>query len=116
MSARRREPERLEEFVFESTTMVLAAGLEMTKHSVTSAPGEFVREKGPLGIGSTWRCQVFEELVGRINTKEMGALALGAGLDPKALPNRVPCTVTYSNAGGFPSCTVRIVTGEDATA
>ena len=77
MSARRREPERLEEFVFESTTMVLAAGLEMTKHSVTSAPGEFVREKGPLGIGSTWRCQVFEELVGRINAKEMGALALG---------------------------------------
>ena len=59
MPARRREPERLEEFVFESTTMVLAAGLEMTKHSVTSAPGEFVREKGPLGIGSTWRCQVF---------------------------------------------------------
>ena len=108
MSARRREPERLEEFVFESTTMVLAAGLEMTKHSVTSAPGEFVREKGPLGIGSTWRCQVFEELVGRINAKEMGALAL--------LPNRVPCTVTYSNAGGFPSCTVRIVTGKDATA
>ena len=107
MSARRREPERLEEFVFESTTMVLAAGLEMTKHSVTSAPGEFVREKGPLG---------FEELVGRINTKEMGALALGAGLDPKALPDRVPCTVTYSNAGGFPSCTVRIVSGEDATA
>ena len=46
----------------------------------------------------------------------MGALALGAGLDPKALPERVPCTVTYSNAGGFPSCTVRIVTGEDATA
>ena len=108
MSARRREPERLEEFVFESTTMVLAAGLEMTKHSVTSAPGEFVREKGPLGIGSTWRCQVFEELVGRINAKEMG--------DPKVLPNRVPCTVTYSNAGGFPSCTVRIVTGKDATA
>ena len=54
--------------------------------------------------------------MGRINAKEMGALALGAGLDPKVLPNRVPCTVTYSNAGGFPSCTVRIVTGKDATA
>lgn len=108
MSARRREPERLEEFVFENTTMVLAAGLEMTKHSVTSAPGEFVREKGPLGIGTTWRCQVFGELVGRINAREMGALALGADLDPKALPARVPCTVAYSNAGGFPSCTVRL--------
>jgi hypothetical protein len=49
MSARRREPERLEEFVFESTTMVLAAGLEMTKHSVTSAPGEFRAREGPAG-------------------------------------------------------------------
>lgn len=112
----RREPERLEEFVFESTTMALRAGLEMTKHSVTSAPGEFVREKGPLGIGSTWRCQVFEELVGRLNRGEMSALALGAGLDPKALPDRVPCTVVYSNAGGFPSCTVRLVTDGSATA
>ena len=101
MPIRRREPERLEEFVFESTTMVLAAGLEMTKHSVTSAPGEFVREKGPLGIGSTWRCQVF-------------GLALGAGLDPRALPDRVPCNVMYSNAGGFPSCTVRLAVDGNA--
>ena len=115
MSARRREPERLEEFVYENTTMVLAAGLEMTKHSVTSAPGEFVREKGPLGIGTTWRCQVFGELVGRINAREMGALALGADLDPKALPDRIPCTVTYSNAGGFPSCTVRLAGDGDTT-
>ncbi len=114
MSARRREPERLEEFVFESTTMVLAAGLEMTKHSVTSAPGEFVREKGPLGIGSTWRCQVFGELVGRLSTSEMRALALGAGLDPRALPDRVPCNVMYSNAGGFPSCTVRLAVDGNA--
>ena len=90
MSARRREPERLEEFVFESTTMVLAAGLEMTKHSVTSAPGEFVREKGPLGIGSTWRCQVFEELVGRINAKEMGALALEQASTPRRSPTAFP--------------------------
>lgn len=115
MAIRRREPERLEEYVFESTTMVLTDDLEMARHSVTSASGEFVRERGPFGIGTSWRCLVFNELVGRLNSSEMNALALGASLDPKALPDRIPCTVAYSNAGGFPSCTVRLAIDGDAT-